>query len=118
MNDTQPLEISRRRCVQALGGGLGAVALSAMLSEQASADRKRLIEAGFDMHDVGAVAARSGPPVGVEDECAALVPAGAGMAGRVPVSADTFQAETARRALEAAPGARGCGVDRDADGVG
>jgi dihydropteroate synthase len=69
--------------------------------EQAIADGNRLIEAGFDMLDVGAVAARSGPPVGVEDECAALVPAVAGMAGRVPISADTFQVETARRALEA-----------------
>jgi len=74
------------------------------------------VEAGFDMLDVGAVAARSGPPVGVEDECAALVPAIAGLAtleigaddgedgeagGRVPISADTFQVETARRALEA-----------------
>jgi len=69
--------------------------------EQAIADGARLVEAGFDMLDVGAVAARSGPPVGVEDECAALVPAIAGMAGRVPISADTFQVETARRALEA-----------------
>jgi dihydropteroate synthase len=69
--------------------------------EQAVADGIRLVEAGFEMLDVGAVAARSGPPVGVEDECAALVPAIAGMAGRVPISADTFQVETARRALEA-----------------
>src|SRR6201999_48713 len=45
--------------------------------------------------DVGAVAARSGPPVGVEDECAALLPAIAGLAATVPVSADTFQVETA-----------------------
>jgi len=84
--------------------------------EQAIADGIGLVEAGFDMLDVGAVAARSGPPVGVEDECAALVPAIAGLAtleigaddgedgeagGRVPISADTFQVETARRALEA-----------------
>jgi dihydropteroate synthase len=84
--------------------------------EQAIADGIGLVEAGFDMLDVGAVAARSGPPVGVEDECAALVPAIAGMAtieigaddgedgeagGRVPISADTFQVETARRALAA-----------------
>src|ERR1700753_2658417 len=68
------------------------------------------------MLDVGAVAARSGPPVSAEDESASLVPAIAGMAaleiglddgeggeagGRVPVSADTFQVEVARRALEA-----------------
>src|ERR1700753_1632749 len=68
------------------------------------------------MLDVGAVAARSGPPVGPEDESASLVPAIAGMAAleigleagaageagaRVPVSADTFSVEVARRALEA-----------------
>ncbi|OJU83817.1 MAG: dihydropteroate synthase [Solirubrobacterales bacterium 70-9] len=84
--------------------------------EQAIADGIGLVEAGFDMLDVGAVAARSGPPVGVEDECAALIPAIAGMTaleigvdggdageagGRVPVSADTFQVEVARRALDA-----------------
>jgi dihydropteroate synthase len=87
--------------------------------EQAIADGIGLVEAGFDMLDVGAVAARSGPPVGVEDECAALIPAVEGMAarrrsadnpgdgeggeagGRVPVSADTFQVEVARRALAA-----------------
>jgi dihydropteroate synthase len=84
--------------------------------EEAIADGIGLVEAGFDMLDVGAVAARSGPPVGVEDECAALLPAIEGMAaleigaddgeggeagGRVPVSADTFQVEVARRAFEA-----------------
>jgi dihydropteroate synthase len=84
--------------------------------EQAIADGIGLVEAGFDMLDVGAVAARSGPPVGVEDECVALLPAIEGMAaieigaddgeggeagGRVPISADTFQVDTARRALEA-----------------
>jgi len=84
--------------------------------EQAIADGIGLVEAGFDMLDVGAVAARSGPPVSAEDECATLLPAIAGMAaleigvddgedgeagGRVPVSADTFSVEVARRALEA-----------------
>ncbi len=84
--------------------------------EQAVADGIGLVEAGFDMLDVGAVAARSGPPVSVEDECAALLPAIEGMAAleigvddgeddeagaRVPVSADTFSVEVARRALEA-----------------
>ena len=34
-----------------------------------------LVEAGFDMLDVGAVAAKAGPPVSAEDEAAALVPA-------------------------------------------
>jgi dihydropteroate synthase len=84
--------------------------------ERAIADAIGLVEAGFDMLDVGAVAARSGPPVGIEDECAALLPAIEGMAaievgvddgedgeagGHVPISADTFGVEVARRALDA-----------------
>jgi dihydropteroate synthase len=70
--------------------------------EQAIRDGLELVEVGFDMLDVGAVAARSGPPVAVEDEAAALVPAIEGLAGAgVPVSADTFSPEVARRALAA-----------------
>jgi dihydropteroate synthase len=70
--------------------------------EQAVKDGLALIEAGFDMLDVGAVAARSGPAVPVEEEAAALVPAVAGLAGAgVPVSADTFSVEVARQALAA-----------------
>jgi dihydropteroate synthase len=91
--------------------------------EQAVDDGLALVEAGFDMLDVGAVAARAGPPVGAEEEAGALVPTVAGLAvhaardaltaleppkciaGRdasaVPVSADTFSVEVARRALEA-----------------
>ena len=73
--------------------------------EQAIADGLALVEAGFDMLDVGAVAARSGPPVAAEDEAAALVPAIEGLAGSgVPVSADTFSVEVARRALDAGRG--------------
>jgi len=69
---------------------------------QAIADGLGLVEAGFDMLDVGAVAARSGPTVPAEDEVAALVPAIEGLAdARVPVSADTFSVEAARRALDA-----------------
>ena len=68
--------------------------------ERAVADGLALAEAGFDMLDVGAVAARSGPPVSAADEAAALVPAIEGLAGAgVPVSADTFSVEVARRAL-------------------
>jgi dihydropteroate synthase len=68
--------------------------------EQAIADGRELVGAGFDMLDVGAVAARSGPPVPVEEEAAALVPAIEGLAGAgVPVTADTFSVEVARRAL-------------------
>jgi dihydropteroate synthase len=70
--------------------------------EQAVADGLALVEAGFDMLDVGAVAARSGPPVGAEQEATALVPAIEGLAASgVPVSADTFSVEVARRALAA-----------------
>jgi dihydropteroate synthase len=70
--------------------------------EGAIADGLRLVDEGFDMLDVGAVAARSGPPVGVEEEAAALVPAIEGLAASgVPISADTFSAEVAQRALAA-----------------
>ena len=70
--------------------------------ERAVEDGRRLAAQGFDMLDVGAVAARSGPPVPVEGEAAALVPAVAGLAETgLPVSADTFAPEVARRALDA-----------------
>jgi dihydropteroate synthase len=88
--------------------------------EQAIADGTSLVEAGFDMLDVGAVAAKAGPPVPVEKEEAVLIPAIEGLAGmqagpsigettapsdrlgsRAPVSADTFSVEVARRALQA-----------------
>jgi len=69
---------------------------------RAAEDGKELVDAGFDMLDVGAVAARSGPPVAVEEEAAALVPAIEGLVGAgVPVSADTFSVEVARQALAA-----------------
>jgi dihydropteroate synthase len=91
--------------------------------EQAVADGLALVEAGFDMLDVGAVAAKAGPPVSAEDEAAALVPAVAGLVmhtardalglleqpqcierrdvSGVPISADTFSVDAARRALAA-----------------
>ncbi len=71
--------------------------------ERAIEDGLALAEAGFEMLDVGAVAARSGPPVTAEDEAARLVPAIQGLAERtdLPVSADTFSPEVARRALTA-----------------
>jgi len=71
-------------------------------AEQAIADGLKLVGAGFDMLDVGAVAARSGPAVDPADEAAALIPAIEGLADSgAPVSADTFSVEVARRALEA-----------------
>jgi dihydropteroate synthase len=70
--------------------------------EQAVADGLGLVGVGFDMLDVGAVAAKAGPPVTAEDEAAALLPAIEGLADcGAPISADTFSVEVARRALGA-----------------
>ena len=71
--------------------------------ERAIEDGLRLAEAGFDLLDVGAVAARSGPPVEAATEIESLAPAIAGLAERsgVPVMADTFEPEVARAALDA-----------------
>ena len=71
--------------------------------EQAVADGLALAEAGFELLDVGAVAARSGPPVPAEQEAERLIPAIEGLAGstELPISADTFSAEVAARALAA-----------------
>jgi dihydropteroate synthase len=71
--------------------------------EQAVTDGLALVAAGFDLLDVGAVAARSGPAVPAEEEAAKLVPAVEGLAeaAGVPVLADTFSPEVARDALEA-----------------
>jgi dihydropteroate synthase len=71
--------------------------------EQAIADGLRLAEQGFDMLDVGAVAARSGPPVPPAEEAVRLAPAIAGMAATtdLPISADTFSPEVAAAALDA-----------------
>jgi dihydropteroate synthase len=71
--------------------------------EQAIEDGLRLAEAGFEMLDVGAVPARSGPPVPAEQEAARLVPAIEGLTQRTgaPVSADTYSPEVARQALDA-----------------
>jgi dihydropteroate synthase len=101
-----------------LAAGIVNVTVDSMFSgarsgtpEQAVADGRELAAVGFEMLDIGAVAAKSGPPVGVEDEAAALVPAIAGLARGegfeeagaplVPVSADTFSLEVARQALDA-----------------
>jgi dihydropteroate synthase len=91
--------------------------------ERAVADGLALVESGFDMLDVGAVAAKAGPPVDAETEAAALVPTIRGLIvatapdgdsadtaaeyadgrreGGVPISADTFSVAVARQALEA-----------------
>jgi dihydropteroate synthase len=71
--------------------------------EQAVADGVALVEEGSEMLDVGAVAARSGPPVPAAEEAAKLVPTIEGLADtvEVPISADTFSPEVARLAIEA-----------------
>ncbi|HEX5984148.1 MAG TPA: dihydropteroate synthase, partial [Solirubrobacterales bacterium] len=43
--------------------------------DAAVADGMRLVEAGFDLLDVGALAARSGPAVDAAEEAARLAPA-------------------------------------------
>src|SRR5262245_9771411 len=70
---------------------------------QAVEDGVRLADAGFEMLDVGAVAARSGPPVPAEEEADRLVPAIEAPARRtdLPISADTFSPQVARLALDA-----------------
>jgi len=93
-----------------LGAGIVNVTTDSMFEgarsvtpERAITDGVALADAGFDMLDVGAVAARSGPPIPAADEAAGLVPATEGLADRVglPISADTFSAEVAASALDA-----------------
>lgn len=76
-----------------IGAGIVNVTVDSMFEgarsgtpEQAVADGLALAEAGFEMLDVGAVAAKSGPPVPPEEEAAALVPAIEGLAAKAPVS--------------------------------
>jgi len=112
---------------QPIGAGIVNVTIDSMFEgarsgtpEQAVADGLALAEAGFEMLDVGAVAAKAGPPVPPENEAAALVPAIEGLARQLvrsfslpgtekeqtngegaAISADTFSPEVARRALAA-----------------
>jgi len=71
--------------------------------EQAIRDGLALADAGFQMIDVGAVAAKSGPAVPDAAEAAALVPAIEGLVAEleIPVSADTFSPAVARAAAKA-----------------
>ena len=71
--------------------------------ERAIRDALELVDLGFEMIDVGAVTARIGPAVDVEEEAGRLIPAIEGLveSTEVPVSADTFSPEVARRAVEA-----------------
>jgi dihydropteroate synthase len=93
-----------------LGAGIVNVTADSMFQgarsetpERAVEDGVGLAEAGFAMLDVGAVAARSGPPVLAREEARRLLPALEGLASRIdlPLSADTFSAEVARAALGA-----------------
>jgi dihydropteroate synthase len=71
--------------------------------EGAVEDGLVLAEAGFDLIDVGAVPARSGPSIAAAEEAARLVPTVEGLVARLelPVTADTFQPEVARMTLDA-----------------
>jgi dihydropteroate synthase len=71
--------------------------------ERAIEDGLALVAAGFDLLDLGSVPARSGSPVPAEQEAGKLVPAISGLIERcpVPLTADTFSCEVARRALDA-----------------
>jgi dihydropteroate synthase len=70
--------------------------------ERAIEDGLALVAAGFDLLDVGAVPARSGPPVEPEDEAARLVPTVAALVeSGIPVSADTYAPRVAVAAAEA-----------------
>jgi dihydropteroate synthase len=101
----RPLELDRP-----IGAGIVNVTDDSMFEgarsgtpEQAIEDGLGLAEAGFEMLDVGAVAARTGPPIPAEEEAQRVVPAIEGIAARseLPISADTFSAEVGRRALDA-----------------
>jgi dihydropteroate synthase len=109
-----------------LGAGIVNVTVDSMFEgarsgtpEQAVEDGLALAEAGFEMLDVGAVAAKAGPPVPPEEEAAALVPAVEGLVSElrrfqsfppysedkggndvaIPLSVDTFSPQVARRAI-------------------
>ena len=75
--------------------------------ERAVEDGLRLAAEDFDMLDVGAVAAGGFGQVTVEEESRRLIPAIEGLAERteLPISADTYSAPVARRAVEAGAGA-------------
>jgi dihydropteroate synthase len=75
--------------------------------ERAVEDGLRLAGDGFDMLDVGAVAAGGFGQVAVEEESSRLIPAIEGLAERtdLPISADTYSPAVARRAVEAGAGA-------------
>ncbi|HEX2265012.1 MAG TPA: dihydropteroate synthase, partial [Solirubrobacterales bacterium] len=73
-----------------IGAGIVNVTVDSMFEgarsgtpEQAVADGLALAEAGFEMLDLGAVAAKAGPPVPPAEEAAALVPAVEGLVRRL-----------------------------------
>jgi dihydropteroate synthase len=71
--------------------------------ERAVRDGLALAQAGFDLLDVGAVAARSGAAVSADEEAARLIPAVEELVRRagVAVIADTYQPGVASLALDA-----------------
>ena len=90
--------------------------------EQAVRDGLALAEAGFGMLDVGAVAAKAGPPVAPVEEAAALVPAVAGLAepsrGSFVAPPATREPRDARDGLRGSQVAEGATKEpRDGEGV-
>ncbi|WP_019006036.1 dihydropteroate synthase [Cohnella laeviribosi] len=72
--------------------------------EDAVARARQMVEEGADLIDIGGESTRPGhAPVSAEEEQARILPVIRALAGSigVPISVDTYKADTARRALEA-----------------
>lgn len=72
--------------------------------EAAVARARQMVEEGADLIDIGGESTRPGhAPVSAEEEQARILPVIRALAGSigVPISVDTYKADTARRALEA-----------------
>jgi dihydropteroate synthase len=72
--------------------------------DRAVADALRMVEDGADILDIGGESTRPGaPPLPADEEWRRIAPVLDGLRGRtdVPISVDTYKADTARRALAA-----------------
>ena len=73
--------------------------------QAALAQAERMLAEGADLIDIGGESTRPGADfVPEEEECARILPAVRGLAGRVPISIDTRKAGVARAALAAGAG--------------
>jgi dihydropteroate synthase len=72
-----------------------------LLSEDAVASARRMVDEGAAIVDVGGESTRPGAePVSAEEELRRVVPVLEAIAGELPVSIDTAKADVARKALE------------------